>query len=49
LSNGSVIAFPVPFVLLNFLTPATPAPSTPVNAAPSNPNFNLFNNSACGV
>ena len=49
LSKGSVIALPVPLVSLNFLIPAKPAPNAPVKAAPSKPNFNLFNNSASGV
>ena len=48
LSNGSVRTFPVPLVLLNFLTPAKAPPIAPVKAAPSKPNFNLFNNSVSG-
>ena len=35
--------------LLNFLIPNPTPPSNPVNAVPSIPNFNLFNNSASAV
>jgi len=49
LLNLPVTAFPVPvwFLNLEMVLPATP--SIPVNAVPSIPNFNLFNNSASGV
>ena len=48
LSKGFVIAFPVPAWFLNLEIVLPTPPMMPVNPAPSNPNFNLFNISVVG-